>query len=220
MASEETIRAQAPAEIKLREAIRTRALGVMRHAEATFLPSAYTALWSALAAEVADAGGVQYVPALLGLGTPYWDYGARGTLVGMSLGTDRRHICRAVLEGVAWRVAECVAAVAADTAAAVTALHVDGGAARSDVLCTAIADRSGVPVLRSTEREATAYGCGLLAGVAAGMWDLEAVAALPSVERTFDPGWDATRKAEARFAWDAAVSASRGWIEGLSQLAF
>lgn len=175
---------------------------------------------SALASEVDDSGGVHYVPALLGLGTPYWDYGARGVLAGMSLGTDRRHLCRAVLEGVAWRVAECVDAVAADTGVTIDALRVDGGAAQSDVLCAAIADRAGIGVMRSTEREATAYGCGLLAGVAVGMWDIDTVAALPSVERTFEPAWDATRRAEAAVAWDAAVDASRGWIEGLSQLSF
>lgn len=175
---------------------------------------------SALAGQVDDTGGVRYVPALLGLGTPYWDYGARGTLTGLSLGSDRRHACRAVLEGIAWRVAECVAAVGADTAATATAVHVDGGAARSEVLCQAIADRCGVPVLRSTEREATAYGCGLLAGLAVGAWDLDAVAALPSVERTFEPAWGDDRRGSDGDGWRAAVAASQRWIEPLSALAF
>lgn len=175
---------------------------------------------SALAAEVDDSGGVHYVPALLGLGTPYWDYGARATLTGMSLGTDRRHMCRAVLEGVAWRVAECVRAVAEDTAVEVRQVGVDGGAAQSEVLCQAIADHTGLPVARSSQREATAYGCALLTGLAAGMWGLEAIATLPAVERTFEPAWTPTRREESAAMWTDAVAASRRWIEGLSDISF
>lgn len=175
---------------------------------------------SALAGEVDDSGGCLYVPALLGLGTPYWDYGARGTMTGMSLGTDRRHLCRAVLEGVAWRVAECVDAIAQDTEVEIDAVGVDGGAAQSEVLCQAIADRSGLAVRRSSEREATAYGCALLAGMAAGMWGLDDVASLPSVERTFDPAWDAARREDAATSWSHAVAASQRWIEALSAITF
>jgi len=175
---------------------------------------------STLAAEVGSSGGVQYVPALLGLGTPYWDYGARGALMGLSLASDRRHVARAVLDGIAARAAECVRELESDAALAVDALRVDGGAAASEVLCQATADRLGIPVRRSSEREATALGCGLLAALGAGLLTEEDLASIPSADRTFEPVWDQTRRNEAEAEWKRAVAASRGWIEGLSAISF
>lgn len=174
----------------------------------------------ALARSVPDAAGVQFVPALLGLGTPYWDFGARGSLIGMTLGTERAHIARAVLEGIASRVTECVRQIESDGALNVERLRVDGGAAVSDVLCQAQADRLGIPVDRSAEREATALGAALLAGLATGIYDADDVRSIPQVEHTFEPLWDDTRRAEHEASWQRSIAAAREWIPEMSAIRF
>ncbi|MCE7884378.1 MAG: glycerol kinase [Actinobacteria bacterium ATB1] len=175
---------------------------------------------SKLAAEVEDSGGVRFVPALLGLGTPYWDYGARGTVVGMSLGTDRRHLARASLEGIAARVTECVREIEHETGVPVEMLRVDGGAATSDVLCQSQADMLGVPVERSAQLEATALGAALLAALAVGELDLDAALSIPEVERVFEPTWDETRRRDFAVSWQRAIEAARSWIPEMSAIRF
>ncbi len=175
---------------------------------------------SSLASSVADAGGCFFVPALLGLGTPRWDYGARGTFVGMSLGTGRAELARAVLEGVAARVAECVRRIEDDTGRRTTELRVDGGAAAADVLCQSLADILGIAVARSAEREATALGAGLLAGLATGVFNTTDLEAIPAFAATFEPRWADGRRSEFLATWDRAVSAAAGWIPELSGLRF
>jgi glycerol kinase len=117
-----------------------------------------------------DTGGVFYVPALLGLGTPAWDYGARGTLLGLTRGSGRPEVVRAVLEGVAHRGADLLEAAEADTGITIETLRVDGGMSANPTFVQALADATGRPVEVSPVVEATTVGAGILAGVAVGTW--------------------------------------------------
>jgi glycerol kinase len=123
-----------------------------------------------LAGSCPDAGGIWFVPALFGLGTPEWDYGARGALLGLTRGAGRAQIARAVLEGIAHRVTDLVEAAEADTGCEIKVLRVDGGMSQSDVLMQALSDASSHQVEVSTVTEATTLGAGFLAGVAVGVW--------------------------------------------------
>ncbi len=125
----------------------------------------------ALAASVDDTGDVYFVPAFLGLGTPRWDFGARGGLFGLTRGTTRAHVVRAVLEGVAHRGADLVAAAEADLGAPITSLHVDGGMSANATFVQALADACGRPVEVSPEREATTLGAAYLAFIGIGAID-------------------------------------------------
>lgn len=170
----------------------------------------------ALAASVADTEGVVFVPALSGLGTPYWDHGARGTLLGLTRGTTRAHVVRAVLEGIAHRAVDLVEAAELATGEPISELRVDGGMTRNDTLLRVLADAAQRPVVVSAEVEATARGAGLLAGVAAGWYGSVVDAGEASASRaTIDPGPPADRE-----VWHRAVERSRGWIPELSALSF
>lgn len=169
-----------------------------------------------VAATVPDADGVVYVPALLGLGTPRWDYGARGTLLGVTRGTTAAHVVRAVLEGVAERGADLVEAAEADTGVRLDALRVDGGMSANPVLVQHLADATQRPVEVSPVREATALGAGLLAGLAVGTWsDWSEVAATWRPSTVVEPGAPTDR---AR--WAQAVDRAAGWHADLSALDF
>ncbi|HEU5085245.1 MAG TPA: FGGY-family carbohydrate kinase [Acidimicrobiales bacterium] len=168
----------------------------------------------AVAATVPDAGDVMFVPALSGLGTPHWDHGARGTLVGITRGTTRPHIVRAVLEGVALRAAELLDAAEADAGITAATLRVDGGMSRNAQVLQALADACGRPVERSPLVEATALGAAYLAGVAVGTWpDLATAAATRPSTEPITPRRSLDRE---RFA-DATRRAA-GWIPELSSL--
>ena len=166
----------------------------------------------ALAASVPDAGGVQFVPALSGLGAPYWDPHARGTIVGITRGTTRAHLARATLDAIAFQCAELIEAMAADSAIALKELRVDGGATASNLLMQTQADLLGVPVVRPRVTETTALGAAYLAGLAVGFWKDEAeIASLWSRDRVFEPQLS-RGAAEARLAdWKRAVERSRDW---------
>ena len=123
-----------------------------------------------VASSVDGSDGVLYVPALLGLGTPHWDYGARGTLVGLTRGTTRAHVVRAVLEGIAQRGADIVDAAEADTGLSIATLRVDGGMSANPTFTQALADATGRPVEVSPVVEATTLGAAFLAGLAVGVW--------------------------------------------------
>lgn len=169
-----------------------------------------------VAASVPDADGVVYVPALLGLGTPQWDYGARGTLLGVTRGTDRAHVVRAVLEGVADRGADLVEAAEADTGVRVDALRVDGGMSANPVFVQRLADAIGRPVEVSPVLEATTLGAGLLAGLAVGTWGgWDDVAATWSPREVVEPGAPTDRD-----RWREAVRRAGHWHEDLSSLDF
>jgi glycerol kinase len=170
----------------------------------------------AVAQRCADSGGVVYVPALLGLGTPAWDYGARGTLLGITRGSGRAEIVRAVLEGVAHRGADLVEAAEADTGVSIATLRIDGGMSQNPTFVQALADASGHPVEVSPQLEATTLGAAFLAGLAVGTWGgLDDIAATWRPRAAVEPG---TRLDRAR--WAEAVSRSRAWIPELSALDF
>lgn len=169
---------------------------------------------AALAATVDDTGGVVFVPSLSGTGSPDWDHGARGLLIGVTRGTRRAHVVRAVLEGVAHRGADLVDAAEAATGHTIDRVRVDGGMSRNPVFVQALADTTQRVIEVSAEREATALGAGLLAGVGLGTWSDLAEAAASRVAPTMvEPSKTLDR---ARFA-DARGRAGR-WIPDLSSL--
>ncbi len=168
----------------------------------------------ALAASVPDAGGVVLVPAFTGLGAPHWDAYARGALLGITRGTTAAHLARAALEGIAFQVADVLAAMEADSGLPTAELRVDGGATANDLLMQIQADLTGVPVLRPRVQETTALGAAYLAGLATGVWmDTDEISARWQVERTFEPVLDRGRAAERRARWSRAVERARGWEE-------
>ncbi len=166
-----------------------------------------------LAAQVPDSGGVVFVPAFAGLGTPHWDPKARGLLVGVTRGTTRAHIARATLEAIALQSAEVLQAMQRDAGAQMTELRVDGGAARSDVLMQMQADLVGVPVVRPAVTETTALGAAYLAGLAVEFWRDEAeISALWRVERRFEPRLAADARETMLEAWSRAVARAKAWV--------
>ena len=166
----------------------------------------------ALAASVPDTGGVHFVPALSGLGAPYWDPHARGTIVGITRGTTRAHLARATLEAIAFQSAELIEAMARDSSIALKELRVDGGATASNLLMQMQADLLGVPVVRPRVTETTALGAAYLAGLAVGFWTDEAeIASLWSRDRVFDPQLSREAAGSRLDGWKRAVERSRGW---------
>ncbi|MDE0067492.1 MAG: glycerol kinase GlpK [Acidimicrobiaceae bacterium] len=168
-----------------------------------------------LAESVADAGGVVFVPALTGLGSPYWDARARGTIVGLTRGAGRAEIVRATVESMAYQSRDVIEAMSAASGAVLCELRVDGGASVMDFLLQFQADQLGVPVVRAPVAETTAVGAAYLAGIAEGVWSgLDEVAGLSSqsdADRRFEPSPDRTR-ADADYAqWQRAVSRALDW---------
>lgn len=172
----------------------------------------------AMAASCASSDGVMYVPALVGLGTPYWDYGARGSLFGITRGTTRAHIVRAVLEGIAHRGADLVEAAEADSALVIGELRIDGGMSRNATFVQSLANASNRPVKVSVHAEATTLGAGFLAGAASGQWSHldEAISTLRWA-KSVDPLGNSEL---GRQQWAEAISRSRSWIPDLSALDF
>lgn len=167
-----------------------------------------------VAATVDTADGVVFVPALLGLGTPHWDYGARGTLLGVTRGTTRAHLVRAVLEGVAHRGADLVAAAEADAGVSIERLRVDGGMSQNPTFTQALAAATGRPVEVSPVVEATTIGAAFLAGLATGVWD-----DIGDADRAWTPARvDEPGMPLDRDMWARAVERSAGWIPELSAL--
>ena len=166
------------------------------------------------AASVADSGGVYLVPAFTGLGGPYWDPHARGTIVGITRGTGRAELARATLESIAFQVADVLEAMAADAGERLHALRVDGGAAANDVLLQLQADLLGVPVERPIVAETTALGAAYLAGLAVGYWQgLDDVESNWALDRRFEPSMSEDRRRSMLHDWQRAVDRSRAWIE-------
>jgi glycerol kinase len=165
-----------------------------------------------IAQSIADAGGVYVVPAFVGLGAPYWDQYARGTIVGLTRGSGRAQIVRATLESIAYQSRDVVEAMKADSGIALKALRVDGGAVRNDFLMQFQADILGVPVQRPTVTETTALGAAYLAGLATGYWSSqEEIAQQWAVERTFEPNMAASERDSLYAGWQKAVERAKGW---------
>ena len=169
-----------------------------------------------IAQQCAATDGVVYVPALLGLGTPQWDYGARGTLLGITRGTARPHIVRAVLEGVAQRGADLVDAAEATTGLTIPSLRVDGGMSANPTFTQALADATQRTVEISPVLEATTLGAAFLAGLSVGTWNSwDDIATTWKPLRTVDPTGDANRD-----RWASAIERASGWHADLSTFDF
>ncbi len=180
---------------------------------------------AAHSAEVAgrcqDAGDVWFVPALLGLGTPVWDFGARGTFVGLTRGSGRPELVRAVLEGVAQRGADLLEAAEADSGLPIGPLRVDGGMSDNPVFTQALADACGRSIEIAPVLEATTLGAAYLAGMAIGTWaDEDDVAAAWEPRQVVDPRLTDEQRTERRARWLEARGRSEGTIPELSALDF
>jgi glycerol kinase len=166
----------------------------------------------AMARAVPDTGGVYFVPAFVGLGAPHWDAYARGTMVGITRGTNRRHVVRAALEAIAYQTRAVVDAMAEDSGLRPGVLRVDGGAARNDFLCQFQADILGIPVDRPATTESTALGAAYLAGLATGFWnDEQDLSRQLKIARRFEPAMEAGRREELYAGFERAVERAKGW---------
>jgi glycerol kinase len=166
----------------------------------------------ALAASVQDSGGVYFVPAFVGLGAPYWDAYARGTILGLTRGAGKAHLARATLEAVCFQSRDVLEAMQADSGTAISELRVDGGMTRNDLLMQIQADILGVPVARPAVTETTALGAAYLAGLAIGYWDSpEEIAAQWQVERVFTPQIGEDERQARVEGWHRAVERARAW---------
>jgi len=169
----------------------------------------------ALAASVPDNGGVYFVPAFSGLGSPHWDPYARGAILGITRGTTAGHLARATLESIAFQSADLLRAMEGDSAFPLQELRVDGGAAVNDFLMQFQADLLQVPVVRPRTVETTALGAACLAGLAIGFWkSREEIAARWVVDRRFEPQRSASEMQEVQGHWQRAVQRSMRWAEG------
>jgi glycerol kinase len=165
-----------------------------------------------LATSVSDTGGVYLVPAFVGLGAPYWDGFARGTMVGMTRGTHRGHITRATLEAIAYQTRDILDAMTKDSGVALAELRVDGGATANNFLMQFQADILGVAVVRQNQVESTAWGAAALAGLTLGLWPDEAtLGTLQTGDRRFSPGLTPERRETLYAGWQRAVDRSRNW---------
>ena len=168
----------------------------------------------ALASSVPDTGGVFVVPAFSGMGAPYWDAYARGTIVGISRGTTKAHIARATLAAIAYQSADVLEAMQKDAAIGLTELRVDGGAACNDLLMQFQADVLGVPVVRPVVTETTALGAAYLAGLAVGFWgSMQEIVAQWQVQKRFEPRMSNDEREQRLSTWRRAVQRACHWLE-------
>ena len=167
-----------------------------------------------IARSVPDTGGVYVVPAFVGLAAPYWDSYARGTIVGLTRGSNRAHIVRATLESIAYQTRDVVEAMKADSGIDLQMLRVDGGAANNDFLLQFQADILGVPVERPAVTETTALGAAYLAGLAVGYWSSqEEIAKLWKSDKIFEPQMSEDERESLYAGWKKAVGRSMNWAE-------
>ena len=165
-----------------------------------------------LAESVADAGGVYMVSAFTGLGAPWWDARARGTLIGITRGTGRAQLCRAVLEGIAYQVADLLIAMESETKSPMDILRVDGGASVSDFLMQFQADILQKPIDRPCTVETTALGAAFLAGLSAGVFgSVSDIQSLRKTQKRFEPSMSPDRARELMARWHKAVNRSLDW---------
>ena len=164
------------------------------------------------AQRVKDTNGCYVVPAFTGLGAPYWDQYARGTIVGLTRGVNKYHIIRATLESLAYQVNDVLEAMKADSGMDLSSLKVDGGASANDFLMQTQADLSSAPVNRPRCVETTAMGAAYLAGLAAGYWkDIEDVKRNWATDKIFVPAIDSEKREQMLEGWKRAVACSYGW---------
>ena len=173
-----------------------------------------------LASSVASSDGVSFVPALSGLGTPQWDFGARGGFFGITRGSTRAHLVRAVLEGIAQRGADLVDAAERETGTRLEEVRVDGGMSVNRLLVQCLADFTGLRVAVSPEREATTRGAGLMALVSAGHLTTGDVEALWSPAEVFVPTIDEVERRASRDAWSGSLKRAERTVPELSAVQF
>ena len=167
-----------------------------------------------LAASVADNGGVYFVPALSGMGAPYWDQYARGSFFGITRCTSNGHLARAVLEGIAFQVYDIVKAMEADAGQATAQLRVDGGASQSDYLMQVQSDLFAFDIVRPRITETTALGAAYLAGLAVGFWQsTDELRAQWQADKVFSPQLPPERVQKMLHYWHKAVKAAQHWID-------
>ena len=165
-----------------------------------------------LAQSVPDSGGVYIVPAFTGLGSPWWDPYARGTVVVITRGSTKAHLARAVVEAMAYQTRDAIDAMHSAAGVAITDLRVDGGASVMDEMLQFQADQLGAVVRRPVDQETTALGAAFLAGLAEGVWgSLADIAAEWVPDQQFDPEPDRTLADLGHESWRRAVERSRGW---------
>lgn len=170
-----------------------------------------------LARQVEDNGGVYLVPAFAGLGAPHWDPYARGTIVGLTRGTQAGHIARAALEGIAYQVVDIVRAMEKDAGVPVKELRVDGGASLNGLLMQFQSDLMGVPVLRPKVAETTALGAAYLAGLAVGYWKSRyEISRQWQIDSRFKPGMKPAQVRRLMTGWGKALDRSRQWEDSAS----
>lgn len=166
----------------------------------------------ALATSVPDSGGVYFVPAFVGLGAPYWDMYARGTIIGLTRGSSRAHIVRATLEAIAYQVKDVVEAMGAEANLTVPVLRVDGGGTANSFLMQFQADILGIPIQCGVVAETTALGAGYLAGLAVGIWhDTDDISRLWRAARTYEPAMSDDQRNSLYADWKRAVQRAKGW---------
>ena len=167
-----------------------------------------------LAESVPSSGGVIVVPAFTGLGAPYWDMYARGAILGLTRGSTKAHIARAVLDSIAFQVTDLVRAMNEDAPCPITTLRVDGGASVSNIMMQTQADLLRLPVDRPDQVETTAFGAAALAGLAVGVWkDLDELERLRRSQHRFLPRREKAACAADYRRWRRAVERSQNWIE-------
>lgn len=165
-----------------------------------------------LAAEVDDSNGLYFVPAFTGLGAPYWDMYARGIMIGLTRGINRKHICRAVLESITYQMTDLLEAMSSDSDIIIKDLRVDGGASVSDIMMQIQADMTGVKVNRPKNVETTALGAAYCAGLATGVWkDTDEIEANREVDKIFIPSMEISLRNKKYADWKRAVERSRNW---------
>jgi glycerol kinase len=167
-----------------------------------------------LARSVPDNGGVYFVPAFVGLGAPYWDMYARGTIIGLTRGATRGHLARATLEAIAYQVRDVVEAMGAEAGLKLPLLRVDGGGTANSLLMQFQADILGVPIQRAAITEITAMGAAYLAGLAVGLWsDTAQLAKLWHAAEIYEPRMSADQREALYAGWKRAVERAQGWVE-------
>jgi glycerol kinase len=167
-----------------------------------------------IANKVPDSGGVYFVPAFTGLGAPYWDMYARGTIVGITRGVNRAHVARSVLEAITYQMTDLLEAMKSDSGIDFTELRVDGGASVSDIMLQIQADMIRCSVNRPRNVETTALGAAYLAGLAVGLWEsMEEIQHNRVVEKVFTPEMGKEKRDELYDGWKRAVECSKGWAK-------
>ncbi len=165
-----------------------------------------------LARSVTDNGGVYFVPAFVGLGAPYWDMYARGTIVGLTRGTTTGHIARATLEAIAYQVRDVIETMTAETRLKIPVLRVDGGGTANSLLMQFQADILGIPIQQAAVAETTAMGAAYLAGLAVGFWkNTDQLGKLWQAAKTYEPKMSSDQRESLYAGWKRAVARAMGW---------